>query len=225
MREKLCHEYVKDYNAYAAALRAGFSESMAKTKSGAMVKQMMPYISKLQAKKNDQLVRRGVMTQDEVLQGMSNIGRVNPLDYIRIVSITKGKKTVLATQLKDITELTREQADAITEITEHGGQVTYKLPGVSEKMAARAFIGKHWGITDPKLVNLRITQNITMNAELKDVDTDKLEELESRMIELLGPAARRLLGYRPGDEDQEQAPLEIADGALDSDDDEDDEDR
>lgn len=207
MLMKLCYEYVKDYNAYQAALRAGYSKSVAQKRSGAMVKKLMPTIEKIQAKKNEQLMVRGVMSQDEVLQGMSNIGRVNPLDYIVIVPDGEGDKARMIAKLKPITELTREQADAITEIREVGGEVHYLLPGLTDKMAARAFIAKHWGLTDPKLVSMRVTQHFNLNADLKDVDSSKLEQLENQLFDLLGPAiSRRLIGYRPGEE--EQAPIE-----------------
>jgi phage terminase small subunit len=227
MREAFGHEYVKDYNAHAAALRAGFSKDYAQGKASALLKEMMPFIERLQSKKNEQLMKRGIMSQDEVLQGMSNIGRVNALDYIRWVptEIREGraKKVVLAAQLKDITELTREQADAISEVYEERGQVRYKLPDVNEKMAARAFLGKHWGLTDPKLINLRISQNMNMNIDLRMVDSDKLELFEKQLVDALGATGLRLLGYRAGEEESEQpmAPLEVE--TVDDEDDEDEE--
>jgi hypothetical protein len=212
MLMKLAYEYVKDRNAYQAALRAGYSESVAKKKSGAMVKQLAGTIERLQEKKNQAMMMRGVMSQDEVLQGMSNIGRVNALDYVVIVPIGEGKNARHVAKLKPISELTREQADAITEIREVGGEVLYALPGITDKMAARAFIGKHWGLTDPKLINMRVTQNFNLNADLKDVDSDKLEALENQMFELLGPAiSRRLIGYKPGEEEEEPIEPEVID--------------
>lgn len=216
MREKLCHEYLKDYNAYAAARRAGFSDSWARAKASITITKMTPFIKTLQTKKNDQMIMRGIMSQEEVLRGMSNIGRVNALDFISVKPAADGGVSV---QLKDITELTREQADAITDVTVEGKRVTYKLPGVTEKMVARAMLAKHWGLTDPKLVQLRITQTIDMNADLRDVDSDKLAMLETQLVEALGPTAFRLLGYRPGEEVIEQpGPAEIADGSLEDED-------
>lgn len=204
MMEKLAHEYLKDRNAYAAAIRAGYSESVAKKKSGDMIKAMMPTIEKLQQRKNEIMLKRGIMSQDEILASMSNIGRVNPMDYITVIPRQVGGELVVGAKLKDFTELTREQADAV-EVFEERGIVKYKLPGITERMSARAFLGKHWGLTDPKLVSLRISQSMSLDVDMRGVDSALLEEFEQKLIEALGPTARRMLGYRDA---EEQEPIE-----------------
>jgi phage terminase small subunit len=99
-------EYLKDLNATQAAIRAGYSEKTARQIGARLLTNVV--IAEAIATKAQKKIDRIEITSDRVLNELAMMGFANMLDYI---SVQNGDAFV------DLSQLTREQAAAIQEIT------------------------------------------------------------------------------------------------------------
>lgn len=149
-QERFVAEYLIDLNATQAAIRAGYS---AKT-AGAVGHENLrkPEISKAVQEAMKAREQRTEITQDRVLQELAKLGFANMQDYMRI--------TPEGEPVADLSQLSRDQAAAITEFTVEDftdgrgedsrdvRRVKFKL---ADKRAALVDIGKHLGMFKDKV--------------------------------------------------------------------------
>jgi len=135
-------EYQIDMNATQAAIRAGYSEKTAYSQGQRLLKnvEMQKAIQEDIAKRSE----RTEITADKVLTELAKIGFANMDDYVRTTD--DGDAYV------DLSDLTRDQAAAISEITvedykDGRGEGSRDIRKVkfrlSDKRAALVDIGKH----------------------------------------------------------------------------------
>lgn len=139
------NEYLVDLNATQAAIRAGYSEKTAAATGYENLRK--PQIAAEIAKAQQKRAERTKITADRVLEELGKIGFANMQDFIRTTD--QGDAFV------DLSQLTREQAAAINEVTVEDfkdgrgedardvRRVKFKL---SDKRAALVDIGKHLGM-------------------------------------------------------------------------------
>lgn len=144
-QKQFVREYLVDLNATQAAIRAGYSEKTAGEIGHENLKK--PQIAKAISEAQVKRAIRTEITADRVLEELAKIGFSNMQDYIRTTD--DGDAFV------DLSNLTREQAAAISEITVEDftdgrgkdardvRKVKFKL---SDKRAALVDIGKHLGM-------------------------------------------------------------------------------
>lgn len=144
-RKQFVREYLVDLNATQAAIRAGYSEKTARSQGQRLLTNVdiAALLQDAQAKRAE----RTEITADRVLEELAKIAFSNMNDFIR----TTGEGDAFV----DLSELTREQAAAISEVTVEdykdgrGGdardvrKVKFRL---SDKRAALVDIGKHLGM-------------------------------------------------------------------------------
>ena len=145
-QEQFCQEYLIDLNATQAAIRAGYSEKTAR--SVGCENLTKPDIVERIAERQKERAERMQISQDKVLSELSKLGFSNMLDYTR-----EAGEGFLAV---DVSEITRDQAAAIQEITvdhirkkpgddDDPGVDRVKLK-LCDKRAALVDIGKHLGM-------------------------------------------------------------------------------
>ncbi|PHR85950.1 MAG: terminase small subunit [Blastopirellula sp.] len=159
-------EYLVDLNATQAAIRAGYSEKTATAIGTENLRK--PHIKKVVDAAIAKRSERTEITQDMVLNELAKIGFSNMQDYIRISS--EGEPYV------DLSELTRDQAAAISEVTVEDftdgrgddardvRKVKFKL---SDKRSALVDMGKHLGM---------FVEKIDLNAKVS------VEKIERRIV-------------------------------------------
>ena len=144
-QKQFIREYLVDLNATQAAIRAGYSEKTARSQGQRLLTHVD--IAKALEKAQAERAARTEITADRVLEELAKIGFSNMQDYIR----TTGEGDAFV----DLSELTREQAAAISEVTVEDykdgrgedardvRKVKFKL---SDKRSALVDIGKHLGM-------------------------------------------------------------------------------
>lgn len=144
-QKRFIAEYLVDLNATQAAIRAGYSEKTAHSTGCRLLKQAD--IAASLAKHQEARAERVGITADMVLEELARIGFANIYDYMRLTE--QGDAFV------DLSELTREQAAAISEVTVEDfkdgrgekardvRRVKFKL---HDKRPALVDIGKHLGM-------------------------------------------------------------------------------
>lgn len=106
-QQRFVEEYLVDLNATQAAIRAGYSEKTA----GAIGAENLtkPEISAAIAAKREELAKNCAVSAERVIRELALIGFANMKDYL---SITSGGDPFI-----DLSNLTRDQAAAIAEVT------------------------------------------------------------------------------------------------------------
>lgn len=145
-------EYLIDLNASAAARRAGYSPKTADRTGYENLRK--PEIAAAIQEAMQERAKRTEVTADRVLSELALLAFSNMADYIRITS--EGDPYI------DLSDLTREQAAALTEATIHDykdgrgpdardvRQVRIKL---GDKKSALELLGKHLGLFTDKVEN------------------------------------------------------------------------
>ena len=140
--ETFAREYVKDLNGTRAAIAAGYAKKSAHVTASELlsnpkVKEMVARLTKKHADKLD-------LSAEKVLSELSSMGFSNMLDYI--------KTTEEGSAYVDLSNLTREQAAAIPEITvdeyvegkgKHARKVKRTRLKLVDKIRSLELLGKH----------------------------------------------------------------------------------
>ena len=105
-QERFCVEYMVDLNATQAAVRAGYSEKGAKVRGCKLLTNVN--LTKRIATLRKEQETRTLVEADDVIKELALLGFANMRDYIQITD--EGEPFV------DLSELTREQASAISEV-------------------------------------------------------------------------------------------------------------
>ena len=140
--DRFCREYIKDLNGTRAAIAAGYAKKSAKVTASrlltnANVQALLAKLAKQHADKLD-------LSAEKVLSELSSMGFCNMLDYI--------KTTEEGNAYVDLSNLTREQAAAIPEITvdeymegkgKHARKVKRTKLKLVDKIRSLELLGKH----------------------------------------------------------------------------------
>ncbi len=140
--DRFCREYIKDLNGKRAAIAVGYSAKTAdraasRLLSNVEVRALLVKLTKKHADKLD-------LSAEKVLSELSSMGFCNMLDYI--------KTTEEGSAYVDLSNLTREQAAAIPEITvdeyvegkgKHARKVKRTKLKLVDKIRSLELLGKH----------------------------------------------------------------------------------
>jgi len=144
-QRRFVEEYLIDLNATQAAIRAGYSEKSAKVTASRLLANVS--IAAVVAEAQDERSERTKITADGVLEELGLLGFSNMLDYMTVQG--DGDPYL------DFSNLTREQAAAIAEVTVEDfkdgrgedardvRKIKFKL---ADKRGALVDIGKHLGM-------------------------------------------------------------------------------
>jgi len=138
-----CEEYLVDFNATQAAIRAGYSKPSAHVIGPENLgkPEVLQRVAELQAGRSE----RTRITADDVLRELAKMAFANMGDYVRVEA--DGRPCV------DLSAVTREQFAAVQEVnTEENvaGTVKVKIK-LSDKRASLELIGKHLGMFTDRL--------------------------------------------------------------------------
>lgn len=138
-------EYLIDLNATQAAIRAGYSEKTARAQGNRLLTNA--YISAAIAEGQQERAERLQIDADTVLQEIAKLAYVNMRDFIRITP--NGDAYI------DLSDLTRDQAAALAEITvedfldgrgEDSREVRRVKIKLADKKGSLELLGKHLGL-------------------------------------------------------------------------------
>lgn len=146
-QQRFVEEYLVDLNATQAAIRAGYSKKTAQQIGAENLSK--PVIASALKEAKDKRSARTEITQDAVLNELGLIGFSNMMDYVTVTADGLAKV--------DLTNMTRDQAAALGEITSEGVQSDGVLNVVrtkiklTDKRPALVDIGKHLGMFKDQL--------------------------------------------------------------------------
>lgn len=196
--KKFCDELIKTHDPRIAGRNAGFSESwISLGHYKKLIIKYDKYLAKRMDKTEKEVARVMVLDQQKILDEYMAIAFANPLDYIETEITTDGKgNEIRKHRRKDVTQLTRAQAAAISEIKfKPDGSVTYKLPDDKTKHPYLKDLGQHLGLFHQKLIAEHRHQHLHQ-LSFRGADPSKLEQLEQQLLDALGPDAARMLGIQ-----------------------------
>ena len=208
---KFCEQYIKHRDPNKAALEAGYSKStIAKTsKHLALLNRFNAYISARLETREKAIAERYALSQEMIIEEMRAIAFANPLDYIKIeereITVSKNgekKRTEIRkfAVRKDITELTRSQAAAISNVKVMiDGSVVYDLPDQYVKYPYLKDLGKHLGLFHSKLIQEHRFRQGVKEIDLSTLPTDELVKMESMLLSVMTEEERKSLGIYEGD--------------------------
>ena len=142
MQMRFVNEYLIDFNAAAAAKRAGYKAHSAGSQGPRLLEneKVRSYLKK----QIDKRAKRTEITADRVLQEIANIAFANSDDFVRIEEGKFGK-TVKILASKDIPE---DKKAAVAGVKEGANGIEVKL---NDKVKALELVGKHLGMFNDKL--------------------------------------------------------------------------
>lgn len=182
------YHVVEGLSQIQSAIKAGYAEQTAKKKAAIMLKEMAPYCTKLQERKNVVIQERFEVTVDRVADELARIGFYNPKDYIRIVH----KREQPLCIGKPLNELTDDQARAIQSwdrhqmVVDEGIVFDYRYT-FYDKRGATQDLGRHLGMFNERLI---LEQRVTKHhkVDLSGVPDELLEKWMSELENAAGKA-------------------------------------
>ncbi|WP_018479357.1 terminase small subunit [Pontibacter roseus] len=129
-QQRFCLEYIKDSNATAAAIRAGYSEKTA-MEQGYQLLQKTSVMQEVRRLQGEIAEAAGIQVK-QLVQELAKVAFASMPDLIN-------PKTM---EIKDLSELTESQRAAIQEISEGNGKLKVKL---HSKLSAIDMLMKHLG--------------------------------------------------------------------------------
>lgn len=197
-----CKAWLQHYDSNRAAREAGYADSISNGSSGKrLFERLQGYLEHQLQLRQQAVAKQVALDQKDILAEMAAIGFANPLDYVNVVEEpvkdpeTGQTSLVKCQRQKKLIELTRAQAAAISEVTFHAdGSVTYKLPDERSKHPYLKDLGQHLGLFHPKLIQEHRHQHLHAALSFRDMDTRKLAQAESMLLEAMGAEGRRMLG-------------------------------
>ncbi len=149
-QERFCEEYLVDFNGSAAAIRAGYAAGSASVQAARLLANAKVHARLVELKRgrSDQ----AVVDERRVLAELLKLGFSNMRDFIKVQAD--------GTAYVDLSQLTRDQAAAITEITveeytEGRGDAARAVKRtkfkLADKRSALVDIGRHLGMFDERV--------------------------------------------------------------------------
>lgn len=144
-------EYMIDFNATQAAIRAGYKAKTAHVIGAENLRK--PKIAEEIARRQKDLQRRTEVTQERVVKELARVAFADATDYVQVETRTveKNDGTELSYQtvmLTETAELSADQRAAIAGIKQGTNGVEVKL---HDKIKALELLGRHIGMFNDKL--------------------------------------------------------------------------
>lgn len=144
-------EYMVDFNATQAAIRAGYKAKTAHVIGAENLRK--PKIAEEIARRQKDLQRRTEVTQDRVVKELARVAFADASDYVCVETLTyeNGDGTVSPVQIvspKDTGALSDDQRAAIAGIKQGANGIEIKL---HDKIKALELLGRHIGMFNDKL--------------------------------------------------------------------------
>lgn len=154
-QQNFAQEYLVDFNAGQAAIRAGYSKRSARVKGCELLKD--PRIKAIVEKRLEELSERVKITQEQVVEELVKIAKADMSDFA-----TWGPEGV---QFKDSAELRPEDTAAVAEvsqtITEHGGTRRIRL---HDKLKALELLGRYFSMFND---NVNLKSDVKINVKIE----------------------------------------------------------
>lgn len=161
-RQAFIQEYLKDFNATQAAIRAGYSKKTARA-AGCKLLTFGDVQAALQGALNDR-ARQSSVTADRILNELTRLA------FTHMGRLARWNAS--GVEFKDSSELTEDDLATVSEITEttnqHGGSLKVKQ---YDKVRALELLGRHLGMWNDKL---EIVDEDRPLSELTDTELMKL---------------------------------------------------
>jgi Terminase small subunit len=173
--------HAQGMNIRDAARKVGYSERWAKGYSYGYTKKYADYLAWLQAHFAQAAAKHITIDQERVLEEIEAIAMANWHDYL--VHET-GKNGKIATRLKRLDELTKDQMRCI-EVVGTGGPksvITYKFRDRDGKLTELA---KTMGLLNEKVILEHRHRHLHVHTDLTKVPMQQLEALEAQFEEIL----------------------------------------
>ena len=144
-------EYLVDFNATQAAIRAGYSKKTAAFIGAENLKK--PKIAEEIARRQKDLQRRTEVTQERVVKELARIAFANIADYLHVETQTRTKDdgtevTYQTVMFSETQELSADQRAALAVVKQSVNGFELKL---HDKIKALELLGRHIGMFNDKL--------------------------------------------------------------------------
>jgi hypothetical protein len=186
-----------------AALKAGYSSSVASAKTWKLKQRLAPFLAFLQELKTKSIVKDTGVTVQRIVDEMAPVAFSNLQDYFIATEDSHGRKIFVGKALDD---LTREQAAAVRSFqaklvqTKHGEVYDFRYE-LYDKPAALTKLGEHMGMFQSELIlEFRHRLSGKKGLNLDGADPTTLEKL----LSLLGELRARRESYMQDAVDAEQ---------------------
>lgn len=196
--KRFIDEYVVDFNATQAAVRAGHSKEWSQSHGLKALKKFSDYLAwkqKIQAVENAQKIS---MSQDDIFSEMELIARANIQDYFTFEKVNvlvdppknakpdakpKTKKVVVR-RWKNPEELTRAQSAAVKRVvlTADGRVSDYVLYDKDSNLFS---LGRHLGMFSEKVILEHRHKHLHAKVDLSGMPIDKLVEMEKEFLQYI----------------------------------------
>ncbi|MDL2224667.1 terminase small subunit [Eubacteriales bacterium OttesenSCG-928-M02] len=158
-QKKFVDEYLVDFNATQAAIRAGYSERTATVTASKLLRN--PRIQEYLQERQKDLQERTEITQEKVVAEYAKIAFADISDYANVVIDESGATQV---QLTATESLTPDQRVAIAGIKQTANGIEVKL---YDKQKALEMLGRHLGMFVEKVEH---TGNVGLSATIEEID-------------------------------------------------------
>ena len=172
-QKRFVDEYLVDFNATQAALRAGYSKKTANTIAAQNLAKLS--IQTEISRRQKDLQRRTEVSQDRVVKELARVAFSNATNAVQVQPRTivgaDGKEIVIQTVVLTATaELTDDQRAAISQIKQGANGIEIKM---YDKLKALELLGRHIGMFNDKLeLKATVTEN-----PFAGLSTDELRRL------------------------------------------------
>jgi len=144
-------EYMVDFNATQAAIRAGYKAKTAHVIGAENLRK--PKIAEEIARRQKDLQKRTEVSQDRVVKELARIAFANIADYIHVETQTRTKDdgtevTYQTVMFNETQELSADQRAALAVVKQSVNGVELKL---HDKIKALELLGRHIGMFNDKL--------------------------------------------------------------------------
>jgi phage terminase small subunit len=181
-------QYLIDFNAAQAAVRAGRTKRWSESHGAKFLKKYAAYVEwqqKIRAVENARVV---ALDQEGILSEMELIATANIQDYFtwKEIQLKDGKKTITKNirVWKDPGELTRAQAAAVKRVElSADGQVTDYI--LYDKDSNLFSLGRHLGMFSEKVILEHRHKHLHAKIDLSKMPIEKLLEMENEFVKYI----------------------------------------
>lgn len=174
-QKKFCDEYLIDFNATQAYMRAGYAvkdDTVAAQNASRLLRnaKVIKYIEQRKKART----KRIEVSQDKVIAELAKIAFANTTDYVQIETKGKSKKVIV----KDTNSLDDEQLAAISSIKEGSNGIEVKL---HDKQKALELLARHLGMFNDKV---QVVAQVDVDNKITYTDDElngRIKELEKKL--------------------------------------------
>ena len=190
---------------------AGFAKTgSSQERARAKLDKYADYLAPLLEKKQQTLVKHLALDQQELINEYMAISSCNPQDFLEAYTENEKGKKIEKIRVIPIHRLPRHLSAVIDDVrVQADGTVSYRLPSLQERLAAKNALGRHVGMFDTKLILEHRRAQQQKKADLRGIPDDKLAALEKELLKALGPVGAQLLGIQAAQEEDEEDGTEV----------------